>query len=105
MSDLDVTRLITGRVLLEDEAEQRFNEILDDNDYNDEFGWYYVRHSDSREFVGLAKVVSFGMTEAEIGYAIRPGHWRKGHRPTSSRRASQTLPTSDPRTSSSCSTT
>ena len=79
MNDLEVTKLITGRVMPRDEAQDHYDKILDDNVYTDTYGWYYATDTIKDEFIGLAKVVSFGMTEAEIGYAIRPEHWRKGY--------------------------
>jgi [ribosomal protein S5]-alanine N-acetyltransferase len=75
----EVMRLITGRALTKEEAERKFNEILNINLKSTESGYFGIHLISTGEFIGLGKIVMTDNDEAEIGYVFLPEHWNKGY--------------------------
>lgn len=74
-----VMHFITGKALNEEEALERFEKTLEDNDRNAELGTMSVRRKENGEFIGLAKITDFDKGRAEIGYVLLPEHWGLGY--------------------------
>ncbi|MBN1651023.1 MAG: GNAT family N-acetyltransferase [Bacteroidales bacterium] len=79
VKDKHVMRMITGKPLSYEEAQAKFNVILQVNKAHKEIGYFIVRKSDTKTFIGLAKIVITQEQEAEIGYSLLPEHWGKGY--------------------------
>ncbi|MEN5233147.1 GNAT family N-acetyltransferase [Sphingobacterium faecium] len=80
VSDASVMEMITERAIPMDEARIDFEQLMEDNKLNDNFGHFKILTASSNEFVGLAKLVlnEENKVEAELGYMILPLYWGKG---------------------------
>lgn len=80
VSDASVMEMITERAIPMDEARIDFEQLMEDNKLNDNFGHFKILTVSSNEFVGLAKLVlnEENKVEAELGYMILPLYWGKG---------------------------
>ena len=80
VSDASVMEMITERAILMDEARIDFEQLMENNKLNDNFGHFKILTVSSNEFVGLAKLVlnEENKVEAELGYMILPLYWGKG---------------------------
>lgn len=80
VSDASVMEMITERAIPMDEARIDFEQLIEDNKLNDNFGHFKILTASSNEFVGLAKLVlnEENKVEAELGYMILPLYWGKG---------------------------
>ena len=79
INDAKVMKMITGRAIPEEEAQERFEKILSINQKNDQMGYFMAHCIDNGNFVGLGKLVITEGQEAEIGYVLRPEYWRQGY--------------------------
>ncbi|UZJ66401.1 GNAT family N-acetyltransferase [Sphingobacterium sp. KU25419] len=72
VSDASVMEMITERAIPMDEARIDFEQLMEDNKLNDNFGHFKILTASSNEFVGLAKLVlnEENKVEAELGYMI-----------------------------------
>jgi len=77
--DGQVMRMITGKPAKEEEAKQKFDEILALQLTDPKFGYFRVLKKDNQAFIGLAKIVQIAPDVAEIGYSLRPEHWGNGY--------------------------
>ncbi|GEM64544.1 Acetyltransferase (GNAT) family protein [compost metagenome] len=80
VSDASVMEMITERAIPMDEARIDFEQLMENNKLNDNFGHFKILTVSSNEFVGLAKLVlnEENKVEAELGYMILPLYWGKG---------------------------
>ena len=80
VSDASVMEMITEHAIPMDEARIDFEQLMEDNKLNDNFGHFKILTVSSNEFVGLAKLVlnEENKVEAELGYMILPLYWGKG---------------------------
>lgn len=75
----DVMLYITGEPLTREQAAQRFQKVMHDNESRADIGWFGVRLQEGQAFIGLAKLVNFGDKRAEAGYALLPEYWGYGY--------------------------
>lgn len=75
-----VMAMITERALNKDEALEKFNFYLHNNELHPSFGTFKVFEVKSRALLGMAKLeIQEGRrNEAELGYLLRPEFWGKG---------------------------
>jgi RimJ/RimL family protein N-acetyltransferase len=79
VGNYEVMKLITGKALSKNQALKRFREIILTNKRYFEIGYYFISLRDTKQFIGLGKIVLKKGNEAEIGYSLLPGFWRKGY--------------------------
>ena len=80
VSDPSVMKMITERAIPVDEARIDFEQLMERNKLNKNFGNFKILTVSSNEFVGLAKLElnEENKVEAELGYMILPLYWGKG---------------------------
>ncbi len=77
--DKKVMRYITGKGLSEQEAEERFEKVLEENSMHTETGFFSALNKKNNNFLGLIKFVYLSDTEVEIGYSLLPENWGIGY--------------------------
>ena len=80
VGDARVMEMITERAIPIEEAQVDFEQLIDNNKLNENFGNFKILILSSNEFVGLAKLALHeeDQVEAELGYMILPYYWGKG---------------------------
>ncbi len=80
VSDERVMAMITKRVLPIDEAVEKYNLILKNNELKESFGNFKVIEASTNNFVGygMLRIKEKNSTEAELGYMLLPNYWGKG---------------------------
>lgn len=80
VGDARVMEMITERAIPIEEAQVDFEQLIDNNKLNENFGNFKILTLSSNEFVGLAKLALHeeDQVEAELGYMILPYYWGKG---------------------------
>ncbi|TFH21420.1 MAG: N-acetyltransferase [Bacteroidia bacterium] len=75
-----VMAMITERALSRDEALEKFNHFLNNNELHPSFGTFKIFEAASKELLGLAKleIKKLKRNEAELGYLLQPEFWGKG---------------------------
>jgi RimJ/RimL family protein N-acetyltransferase len=75
-----VMAMITERALSEEEALEKFNYFLKNNEIHPSYGSFKVFEATRKELLGLAKLeIKEGKRhEAELGYLLQPEFWGKG---------------------------
>ncbi|MGB0839967.1 MAG: GNAT family N-acetyltransferase [Chitinophagales bacterium] len=81
MTNPKVTAYITGLALTKENANRRFQNVLNINARDEKAGLYVVFSKTNKVFVGLGKLVidTNTQSEAEIGYALLPKVWGMGY--------------------------
>lgn len=79
VTDIEIMRMITGKVLSKEDARIRFAEIVSLNNDNPTFGFFGIRKIVDKEYIGYSKIVLTGEITAEIGYSLLPEFWNKGY--------------------------
>lgn len=81
VSNESVMAMITERVIPLEEAQEKFQKILNRNGKHAHFGTYIVSNNETNEFIGLGSLIlnEEKYDEAELGYMILPEHWGKGY--------------------------
>lgn len=81
VSDEQVMVYITGRSLPLDEAQAKYQKILERNNKHKLFGSYKVSLYPTNEFFGFGHITvnEDEPEEAEIGYMMLPEYWGKGY--------------------------
>jgi RimJ/RimL family protein N-acetyltransferase len=69
---------ISGKGYSQEEALEKFDNLLKTNEENEYYGFYKVIFKEDRSVIGFAKLVPFETDMMEIGYALLPGYWRMG---------------------------
>ena len=80
VKDTLVMKMITNRALTLDEAQQKFQKILLNNQIHESFGYFKIIETNANHFIGFCKleILNKESTEAEIGYMLLPMFWGKG---------------------------
>ena len=80
VSNAEVMKMITGKPMNKEEAEEKFRMILKCNDLHADLGYFKIMDNKTGEFIGVAKIEikEIDSIEAEIGYLIIPDFWGKG---------------------------
>lgn len=87
MSD-EVMKYIFGKGIGEDEANKKFDEVLETNRTMPDIGYYYLTDKYNGAYIGLSKLVYFKYEQeeknteviiAEVGYLLLPEFWGKGY--------------------------
>jgi ribosomal-protein-alanine N-acetyltransferase len=75
-----VMAMITERPLSEEEALEKFNYFLENNELYNSFGSFKVLEVDSSKLLGFAKleITKEKPEEAELGYMLLPEFWGRG---------------------------
>lgn len=75
-----VMKMITGKAMNMEEAQDKFRKILECNAINSHLGYFKITDSQTHHFIGIAKleIKEKDSEEAELGYLILPGFWNKG---------------------------
>ena len=75
-----VMAMITERALTMEEALEKFNYFLQNNELHPSFGTFMVFEANSKRLLGCAKLeIKEGKRyEAELGYLLQPEFWGKG---------------------------
>lgn len=76
VSNYEVMKMITEKVLTHEEALRDFNKIIETNSIHPILGTYKVFNL-ANDFIGLAKL-EIKDTEAELGYMLLPNYWGMG---------------------------
>lgn len=79
VSNADVMKMVTGRPLLPNEIQKRYEEMLKTNSEYPHIGHFKVTIKDKGSFVGHSKLEFTKKGEAEIGYLMMPEFWGKGY--------------------------
>ncbi|GAA4436788.1 GNAT family N-acetyltransferase [Pontibacter saemangeumensis] len=74
-----VMRMVTGNALSQQEAEEKYKQILAVNLSQEELGYFAVKTIAANSCIGLGKIVLTDPEEAEIGYLLLPESWGKGY--------------------------
>ena len=79
VSNYEVMKMITEKVLTHEEALRDFNKIIETNSIHPILGTYKVFNL-ANDFIGLAKleIREIKDTEAELGYMLLPNYWGMG---------------------------
>lgn len=79
VSNYEVMKMITEKVLTQEEALRDFNKIIETNSIHPILGTYKVFNL-ANDFIGLAKleIREIKDTEAELGYMLLPNYWGMG---------------------------
>jgi RimJ/RimL family protein N-acetyltransferase len=78
VQDEQVMKMITGKASSDQEAREKFEQILAINRHS-EVGYYHISTFTDGRFIGLGKLALTGSGEAEIGYSLLPAGWGKGY--------------------------
>ena len=78
-TDDDVMKYITGRGLTQEEVESRFEKAIQENSRHPQMGLYAVIEKDTNQFVGIAKLTTLNVGQAEVGYGFLKPYWGKGY--------------------------
>lgn len=75
-----VMAMITERALSKEEALEKFNYFLQNNELHSSFGTFMVYEAGSRRLLGCSKLeIKEGKRhEAELGYLLQPEYWDQG---------------------------
>jgi ribosomal-protein-alanine N-acetyltransferase len=87
--DYQVMKYITGKVLTDEEVNERFGRIISAGSMHDGMGCLSVKLKENNKAIGLAKFVFYGAEkgseqgfldkQAEVGYSFFPEHWGNGY--------------------------
>lgn len=77
-ANTEVMQLVTGNPLSEQEAEAKFETILNINK-SDKEGYFAVSLKSSEEFIGIAKYTLLADGIVEVGYGMMPPFWGVGY--------------------------
>ncbi len=69
---------IAGKGYSSTVAKEKFEELLNTNKENENYGFYKVILKEDRSVIGFAKIVPFETDMMEIGYALMPEFWQMG---------------------------
>ena len=77
----EVMAYITGYSLEEEEAVERFNKVLKENEVHPVLGCYFVSRREDDVYIGTSKLIPVKGEPAhcEIGYALLPDYWGLGY--------------------------
>jgi RimJ/RimL family protein N-acetyltransferase len=78
VQDEQVMKMITGRASSDQEAREKFAQVLAITRHS-EVGYYHISTITDGNFIGLGKLVLTGSGVAEIGYSLLPAGWGKGY--------------------------
>ena len=78
MGNPKVAKYITGQPPTKEQSKSRFDYILSLNQKHEFFGFFKVIDKKTDTAIGLAKLVQTDENQAELGYAVEPGHWKQG---------------------------
>ena len=70
--------MISGEPISKDAAKIKFDEILKINNSNQQLGYFLITCIQSKDFIGLGKIVTISDDEVEIGYLVEPNFWSMG---------------------------
>jgi ribosomal-protein-alanine N-acetyltransferase len=79
VKDERVMAMITESGLSRNEAKLKFDQIVNDNEFHPDYGYYKI--TDLKDtFIGVIKLEINGphSTEAELGYILKPEYWNQG---------------------------
>ncbi len=79
VNNVEIMRMILGRPLLEDEARDRFKNMLHINKNSFKIGHFKISDKLTGQNIGQAKLEMTEVNQAEIGYLLSPEYWRKGY--------------------------
>ena len=81
VSNESIMEMITGRALEREEAEVRYEKLLEGNKIHESFGSFMVFEKESGKFIGYGKMIldKEKKTEAETGYMLFPEYWGRGY--------------------------
>ena len=79
VSNAQVMKMILGRPLPEEEARERFKNMLVVNQVNPKIGHYKVSDRLTGINIGQAKLEMVESHQAELGYLMLPEYWHKGY--------------------------
>jgi [ribosomal protein S5]-alanine N-acetyltransferase len=74
----EVMKTVNGKPYSYKEAVSRFRIVLEINKNHPGTGYFGVFLKDTKEGIGMAKIVKTQKDEAEIGYVFHPDYWGKG---------------------------
>lgn len=76
-----VMAMITERALTQEEALEKFNSFLKNNELHPSYGTFMVYEAKSKNMLGCAKleIEKEKRHEAELGYLLRPEYWGQGY--------------------------
>lgn len=80
LSNKEVMDMNYGRPFTRSEIEMLFNNLLEVNKKDEEFGFFKVFNKHNNNLMGLAGlVISEDYKEAEVEYLLYPDYWGKGY--------------------------
>ena len=76
----NVMKMVTGKPIKLKEAKIDFEELINKNKLDQNYGKYKIINNETNEFLGLAKLELYenNSQEVEIGYMLSPKYWGKG---------------------------
>ena len=81
VSNEKIMEMITGRALRREEAEERYQKLLNGNKIHESFGSFMIFDKKSGHFIGYGKMIpdAENKAEAETGYMLFPEYWGRGY--------------------------
>lgn len=78
VSDIEVMKLTTGKILSVSQARVKFDLSLDKNRKYSPLGAYAFYTLDKKQFIGIGKIMPSEDFGHELGYSILPRYWGQG---------------------------
>lgn len=80
VNNREVMKMITGKPMNKEEAQEKFRKILQCNELHPDLGYFKITDSQTENFIGVAKleIKAQDSNNAELGYLILPEFWGKG---------------------------